>query len=189
MGIIGIVLSGILNWYSIYLQAEARRKYMKIQQQELEAEAHNNSLESENISPLEMSETSSIQSKTTNNSPLKGYGDLGQASFGSYGYVLANISTVLQQGGCAVGYFVYAKEYFPAWIGLIVLIPVCMFTNLRKISYISLFSIIMIIIALCLVVYTDIDRIESTPRDDIKYFDFAGFPLFFGVAIVIFEGN
>ena len=48
LGIIGIILSGVLNWYSIYLQAEARRKFMKVQKLEemLELEAANQTWDS-----------------------------------------------------------------------------------------------------------------------------------------------
>ena len=60
LGIIGVVLSGGLNWYSIYLQAEARRKYMKIQQLEeaLEQEAANQTTDSIPNSLFEFSQDS-----------------------------------------------------------------------------------------------------------------------------------
>lgn len=102
-GIIGIVFSGILNWYSIYLQAEARRKYMRIREQEaqLEFEAENQSATTEERSfwsehsPID----DSRMSISTPKQSIRGYGDLGQASFGSYGYIIANVSSIIQQGG------------------------------------------------------------------------------------------
>lgn len=62
---------------------------------------------------------------------------------------------------------------------------------MKSISYISVFSMLSIIVALLYVIGNDIYEIRHPSIDDKerKFFDLSGVPLFFGTALFMFEGN
>jgi hypothetical protein len=62
---------------------------------------------------------------------------------------------------------------------------------MKSISYISVFGLLSIVVALLYVIGSDIYEINhpSYSNKERKFVDFTGIPLFFGTALFMFEGN
>ena len=58
---------------------------------------------------------------------FKTYSDLGRASYGEFGYTIVSTIIFLQQISVVTSYFFYLNGYFPAYIVLVGLLPICMF--------------------------------------------------------------
>lgn len=76
-------------------------------------------------------------------------------------------------------------------MAVIILSPVCWIKHLKNLSWIAIMALMGMFLALGVIVYYDIKYItmESTVEKNIKMFDLMNYPLFFGIAILNFEGN
>jgi len=74
-----------------------------------------------------------------------------------------------------------------------VLSPVCWIKHLKNLSWIAFIALAGMIMALTVILYYDIVYIaKGTGKEvekEVKIFDFIHYPLFFGIAILNFEGN
>ena len=71
------------------------------------------------------------------------------------------------------------------------LIPVLWIKTIKKLTFINVFALGVILFALATIITYNIIYIrENTfPEREIKYFDAVNFPIFFGIAVLNFEGN
>lgn len=192
LGVLGISVAGIMSLYSINIQAQTRHKLqaqpIDDQQEvgendEAEEEREEAALRRQELDNSLISESDAVQAYINN------YSELGRAAFGRGGFVFVSMCLFVQQMCSVTAYFAFIGSYIPIPIALSVIIPFCLFLNIKKISYLSLFSLCAIIWALGLVLYHSLNNIHEIPKDDVKYFDIMMFPNFFGVSIFIFEGN
>mmetsp|Transcript_14881 Transcript_14881/g.13081 ORF Transcript_14881/g.13081 Transcript_14881/m.13081 type:complete len:179 (+) Transcript_14881:651-1187(+) len=95
-----------------------------------------------------------------------------------------------QQIMSIIGYIYFMNTYFPSWIILTVLIPICMFFNMKSISYISLFALVMMSSGLIFILGFSIsDFSHNESYGEIEYFRLSGLPLFYGISMFMFEGD
>ena len=147
LGFIGIFSCGILALYGINIMVLARRKILKerypeegqanyLPEEPIEAHRELRPDEIEEIDeddidkyPFRASEISRgytdivVQSKHK----LKTYSDLGRELFGDSGYYLISAVIFIQQLIIVTAYFYFLNQYFPAYIVLIGITPICMF--------------------------------------------------------------
>jgi len=71
------------------------------------------------------------------------------------------------------------------------LIPVLWIKTIKKLTFINVFALAAILFALATIITYDIIYIreDTYPEWEIKYFDAINFPIFFGIAVLNFEGN
>jgi len=71
------------------------------------------------------------------------------------------------------------------------LIPVLWIKSIKKLTIINVFALLVIIFALITIISYDIIFIKTNEYEsrEIKYFDPVNFPVFFGLAVLNFEGN
>ena len=69
--------------------------------------------------------------------------------------------------------------------------PVCWIKHLKNLSWIAFIALAGMMLALCVILYYDVHYIAQDPEVDkgVKIFDVVHYPLFFGIAILNFEGN
>lgn len=72
---------------------------------------------------------------------IKTYSDLGREIYGNIGYYSVNFVIFVQQLTIITAYFYFLNKYFPSYLVLIGITPICMFCGLRKISYVSFISL------------------------------------------------
>lgn len=74
---------------------------------------------------------------------------------------------------------------------MIFLIPVLWIKTIKKLTSINFFALAVIILALATVIYYDVQYISNNEYStrEIKWFNFWDYPLFFGIAVLNFEGN
>lgn len=72
-----------------------------------------------------------------------------------------------------------------------ILIPILWIKTIKKMTSVNVFALMAILLALTLVVFYDIVYIKEDTYEEreIKYFDPINFPVFFGIAVLNFEGN
>jgi len=73
----------------------------------------------------------------------------------------------------------------------LILIPILWIKTLKKLFWVNLFALTCMFACLCTIVYYDIVYIQNNeyPDREVKMFDLWDLPLFFGVAVLNFEGN
>jgi len=71
------------------------------------------------------------------------------------------------------------------------LIPVLWIKTIKKLTIINFFALAVIISALSIIIFYDITYIVHNEYEDwvVKFFNFWEYPLFFGIAVLNFEGN
>lgn len=76
-------------------------------------------------------------------------------------------------------------------MAVIILSPVCWIKHLKNLSWIAFIALAGMFLALSVILYYDIHYIRREPEVDkgVKIFDAVHYPLFFGIAILNFEGN
>ena len=186
LGIFGVTFAGLMSLYSINIQAQTRHKLENMVNIHFQNQMRNQeggNFENHYIDDSMMSQIEPIEIKINN------YSELGRAAFGKKGYIFVSICLFLQQMWSVTAYFSFIKNYIPITFALSIVIPFWLFWNIKKISYLSLFSLSAITSALMLVLYHSVEHIDAVPKTDLKYFDIMNFPYFFGVSIFIFEGN
>lgn len=58
---------------------------------------------------------------------LKTYSDMGRAIYGDFGYYSVNVVIFAQQLTVITAYFYFLNKYFPSYLVLVIIIPICMF--------------------------------------------------------------
>lgn len=71
------------------------------------------------------------------------------------------------------------------------LIPILWIETLKKLSFVSIFALVSMVACIGTIIYYDILYIvnDEYPNREIKSVDILEYPLFFGVAVLNFEGN
>jgi proton-coupled amino acid transporter len=65
-----------------------------------------------------------------------------------------------------------------------------MFLDLKRLSYLSMFGLVILVVNLIIIFAVSLNDIrQSKGEGDIVYVNFTGLPLFFGVAVFMFEGD
>ena len=191
LGIFGVSFAGLMSLYSINIQAQTRHRLENmINNPDVSnrfGEGNSNEV-SRNMYQNEMDE-SVISEINPIRIRINNYSELGRAAFGRAGFLFVGVCLFLQQMCSVTAYFSFIHNYIPISLALCIIIPFWLFWNIKKISYLSLFSLWAIISALVLVMYHSVEHIDAVPKTDLKYFDLINFPYFFGVSIFIFEGN
>lgn len=191
LGVLGITSAGLMSLYSINIQAETRLKLQEEYNASYEIDMNQNSNANSNEANESQNEVdrNSISQRPAARIHINNYSDLGRAVYGQKGFVFVSFCLFMQQMCCVTAYFSFMSNYIPIAVALCVIIPFCLFLNIKKISYLSLFSLTAIISTLALVLYHSVEHMTVVPKTDLKYFDIVNFPYFFGVSIFIFEGN
>ncbi|CAI2365870.1 unnamed protein product [Moneuplotes crassus] len=123
------------------------------------------------------------------NNYLKSYAEMGQRCFGDFGYCFCTILLAVSQLIVITAYMKFFDEYFKSYAMLAALIPTCMFMDLKSISFFSTISIFLIVHSLFLILGVSISDIPDQNWENITYLEYFEFPLFFGAAIYMFEGD
>lgn len=76
-------------------------------------------------------------------------------------------------------------------MAVIVLSPVCWIKHLKNLSWIAVLALCGMVCCLCVILWYDFQYIFHEEEEDkgVKMFDAIHYPLFFGIAILNFEGN
>ena len=121
---------------------------------------------------------------------IKALSDLGRETYGDIGYKISMTILFTQQIFGTIGYIYFMNTYFPSWIILIALIPICMFFNLKLISYVSLLSLIFMASGLWLILgFSFNDYAKTEKQGEVNYFQLTGLPLFYGIWMFMYEGD
>ncbi len=82
------------------------------------------------------------------------------------------------------------KSYY-IWGACAILVPIMWIKTLKKLFWVNLFALTCILSCIVTIIYYDIVYIRENeyPDREIKLFDLWDLPLFFGVAVLNFEGN
>lgn len=208
LGLIGIIVCGLLCLYGVNIMVLTRRKLLK--DKEIEEGGGFNYLPNaaqnahRDIRPEEAEDEGSDENLPVRYSmdsltptdrivhgrhKIKTYSALGQAVYGKLGYTAVTIVLFVQQLTIVTAYFYFLDKYFPAYVVLIAIAPICMFCDLKRIAYVSFSSLALITIVLGAVIVVSFANISDHPKDELKYADFIDFPLFFGICVFQFEGN
>ena len=157
-----------------YLPGNAQRNYRELRPEEIE--------EDENEQHHEINDLDSRDScdkRIHGKHRIKTYSDLGREAYGDWGYYAVNFVIFFQQMTIITAYFYFLNKYFPSYLVLIVITPICMFWGLRKISYVSLMSLTFVTFVLFSVVAYSIKDISIHSKTNMRFFDVLNFPLFF----------
>jgi amino acid permease len=124
------------------------------------------------------------------NTFIKAYAEMGQACYGDFGFSFCTTVLFIQSVSGVIAYISFYDEYFKAYYVVPLLIPMSMFFDLKMISYSCMISIFLIFSGLLLIIGISISDIpDNHSYDELKYTEFLDFPLFFGVAMFMFEGD
>jgi len=217
LGLFGIVTWGLLWLYGVNLMVLSRRKILRDKMNgekiphylpEVAVQPHrqlrSDEAEDEEEEDNQIEEDNEIEEESVRISDNKGalsdriiqtkhgiktYSDLGRVIYGPLGYHSVNIIIFVQQMTIVTAYFFFLDKFFPSYLVLIVIAPIWMFCDLRKISYVSFSSLSLIVIALTIVTIVSIANITDKSKSKLEYANFLEFPLFFGVWVFQFEGN
>jgi amino acid permease len=194
LGVLGISFAGLLSLYSINIQAQTRQKLQDDINARYEIDMSSrgqNSDRNSNDGDDDQIEIDSISSNQVYipRTTINNFSDLGSAVYGKKGGIFVSVCLFLQQMCWITAYFSFIQNYIPIAAALSIIIPFCLFWNIKKISYLSLFSLVAIISALTLVFYHSAEHMTVVSKANLKFVDVMNFPYFFGVSIFIFEGN
>jgi amino acid permease len=209
LGIITIAVSGVLNLYTLIIQGVSKERFVQLRRERALNQINSNLLPQDHNSSVDEILTDAQQSEigelTQNLPPLDSYGDIGREAFGWIGQFLVTINIMLLQTGTVLGYFMFIIKQLDqvmcsmtgtcghtalfALMTILIVIPLVVALNAKYLSYISFFSLLAITFSLVLIVVNNAKIAADEPATEIKYFDMAGFPLFFGLALFIYEGN
>lgn len=82
------------------------------------------------------------------------------------------------------------KNYYIIF-SVLLLIPILWIKTIKKLTFINFFSLFMILLSLGTIIYYDITYIARNEYNTwtVDYFNILEYPLFFGIAVLNFEGN
>lgn len=140
---------------------------------------------------------------------INSYSDLGYALYKGRGKLVVDSFILFAQLGICISYLIFNgaqidqiiclesqgeicnHQNFYISMAVIVLSPVCWIKHLKNLSWIAFLALAGMVMALSVIVYYDLLYMhkESDVDKEIKYFDAIHYPLFFGIAILNFEGN
>ncbi|CDW73229.1 UNKNOWN [Stylonychia lemnae] len=171
---IELILIMILNLYSVYLLVKARNKYKR--------------------------------------QPIRNICDLCEQIFGPRAKNAANILLIITEIQFCVSYTIYfgeqldqlfcqilpitscGKKYLYRLLFSIAILPLMYMKQLRKIAVFSFFSNVATIVAIILIILVEINIIQNQPPQTVQYenlkiIDIWQMPIYFGVAMCLYEGN
>ena len=140
---------------------------------------------------------------------ITSYSILGKAVFGNFFKILIEIWMCITQWGILISYLIFAGSQFDQivwiesghsfwdhttlfiWISSLIMIPFCWIHTLKKLSYLSLFFSIGMIVSYIMIIYISITIIkqDDKPLSEFNLFSPLQFPFIFGILILVLEGN
>jgi hypothetical protein len=120
---------------------------------------------------------------------FKNFIDIGKFAFNEYGGLFVELVVLLSQLAKLTAYTYLIDEYFHSYYVLPALLPLVVFVDMKKISYLSLIALGILIACLMTIMGFVLSDMNREDKDDFKYADFFEFPLFFGVSLFLFEGD
>lgn len=120
---------------------------------------------------------------------FKNFIDIGKFAFNEYGGLFVELVVLLSQLAKLTAYTYLIDEYFHSYYVLPALLPLVVFVDMKKISYLSLIALGILIACLITIMGFVLSDMNREDKDDFKYADFFEFPLFFGVSLFLFEGD
>lgn len=140
---------------------------------------------------------------------VKSYSDLGMAVYGTLGKTMTDVFLCIAQFGIGVAYLVFNGTQINQvicyesqgevcglkntyiWIVVCLLTPIIWIKTMKKLSIVSIFALSVMFVSVFTIIYYSVIYIseDTYPSRDIKGFDILESPLFFGIAILNFEGN
>ena len=216
LGLVTMMFSAFLSFYGWWLVTTSRRIFLREhyeqtrflnlkQEQSMTQQKRNERKSFQNAKPemlmkintrkeasnYEHNDVKSLNSDflLMNNGMLRTYIELGRHALGDRGNYFIIIMIVIQQLSVVTAYLYFMDEYFKSYIVVFGVIPLVMYLNIKQISYISMISILLIALSLGSLFGKSIADINKGDKDNFRYFEFLEYPLFFGVAIFMFEGD
>ena len=119
------ILKDQFNEEGNYLPDDPDQPHREIREEDLQQEEEDMG----EMNPLRLSQSSGAYTDMVVQSrhAIKTYSDLGRTLFGDIGYYLVTCVIFIQQLIIVIGYFYFLNKYFPSYIVLIGITPICMF--------------------------------------------------------------
>jgi proton-coupled amino acid transporter len=137
------------------------------------------------------------------------YSELGHCVYGAFGKNSVDFFLLIAQLGIGIAYLIFNGKQLDQvicyetqgslcgmkntyiWSACAVLVPIMWIKTLKKLFYVNLFALTCIVACIVTIFYYDIIYIleDEYPDREVKSVDILDMPLFFGVAVLNFEGN
>jgi hypothetical protein len=140
--------------------------------------------------------TASTTKLITQNSNIKSYSQLGYVLYGYTGYYATSFTIIVHETMAVIGHFFFINEYFPSWIAAIAVLPINMFVDFKRLSYLAMFALMALFVNLVVIIIISYDDIRKhrlheieEADEEMNYFVISGLPLFYGISCLMYDGD
>lgn len=143
------------------------------------------------------------------NTKLRSYSELSRAVFGRGFKLTVDAFIMVVQVGLGISYLLFTGTQIDQlvciatdnklcgnkvsfiWLAVFIVLPMGMIKHMKHLAYVALVFLVGMIITYCTIIYSSVSIIVQGEghHDEVSMFDLVGYPYFFGIAILNFEGN